>query len=95
MVGPGRRLVDGVSPPAELFGRVVDSTGAPVPHARIVIVSGSMPMPEIALVADGEGRFSLRLPPGVFTLRAHGRTGTGDVTVQAPRDDEAVLTVCE
>jgi hypothetical protein len=50
-------------------------------------------MPEIALVADGEGRFSLRLPPGVFTLRAHAEVRTGEVAVQAPADDEIVLTV--
>lgn len=86
-------MVDGVSLPTERFGRVVDSTGAPVPHARIVIASGSVPMPEIALVADGEGRFSLRLPPGVFTLRAHAEVRTGEVAVQAPADDEIVLTV--
>jgi hypothetical protein len=73
---------------------VVDAAGAPVPHAHIVIVSGSVPMPEIALLSDDAGRFSLRLPPGVFTLRAHGPAGTGEVEVAGgPADDEIVIVI--
>ena len=64
---------------AERFGRVVDAGGAPIPNAPIVIVAGSVPMPEIALLSDQDGRFSLRLPPGTFRLRAHGPAGTGRV----------------
>lgn len=60
---------------------MVDARGAPVPRAQIVIAAGSVPMPEIALLADDDGCFSVRLPPGVFTLRAHGPTGTGEVEV--------------
>jgi hypothetical protein len=66
----------------ERFGRVVDASGAPVPQAHIVIVAGSVPMPEIALLTDDAGRFSLRLPPGVFTLRAHGPAGTGEAEIE-------------
>lgn len=82
------------TPPARRFGRVVDAAGAPVPHAHIVIASGSVPMPEIALLSDEEGRFSVRLPPGAFTLRAHGPPGTGEAEAgEGPADREIVITI--
>jgi hypothetical protein len=68
----------------ELVGRVVDPHGAPVPEAVVAIVAGSVPMPEIALLCDGDGRFSLRLPEGAFTLRAHSPGGTGEAEVRSP-----------
>jgi hypothetical protein len=74
---------------------VVDAGGAPVPNAYIVIVAGSVPMPEIALLSDQDGRFFLRLPPGSFTLRAHGPAGTGetDVEVDGDQTDEIMITI--
>ena len=63
---------------------MVDADGGPVPDATVAIVAGSVPTPEIALLADDEGRFSLRLPPGVFTLRAHGPPGAGEAEVKSP-----------
>jgi hypothetical protein len=72
-------------------GRVIDAGGAPVPGALVTIVESTVPMPEIALVCDSDGRFTLRLPPGRFTLRAHGVGGSGDAAVQAPADDEIVI----
>jgi hypothetical protein len=73
---------------------VVDESGAPVPGALVSIVESTVPMPEIALVCDEQGRFSLRLPPGRFRLRAHGAGGSGDVEVEgAPADDEIVIVI--
>ena len=54
---------------------VIDANGAPVPAATIVFAASSVPMPEIALYADENGQFVVRLPPGRFTLRAHGPEG--------------------
>jgi len=56
-------------------GRVVDAGGAPVAGARVTIVESPSPMPELALLADGEGHFSLHLPLGRFVLRADGDEG--------------------
>lgn len=78
---------------AERFGRVVDAGGSPVPRAHIVVVAGSVPMPEIALLSDDAGRFSLRLPPGIFTLRAHGPAGTGQAEVEGASADEEIVIV--
>lgn len=78
----------------ERFGRVVDAGGTAVPYAHIVIVASSVPMPEIALLSDEAGRFLLRLPPGVFTLRAHGPGGTGEVDLDdTAGGSEIVITI--
>jgi hypothetical protein len=68
---------------AQWHGRVVAADGTPVPLAAVVIVRGTVPMPEIALLADSGGRFALRLPPGVFTLRAHGPDASGEASIDA------------
>jgi hypothetical protein len=77
----------------DLAGQVVDARGAPLPDALVTIVAGTVPMPEIALLVDAEGRFRLRLPDGRFTLRAHAAAGTGEAEVEHPGDDAVVITV--
>jgi hypothetical protein len=83
-----------LTPHTERAGRVLDGNGRPVPYATVVIVSGSVPMPEIALRSDAGGRFGLRLPAGVFTLRAHGPSGAGDAVVEGgPGQEEIVIRI--
>lgn len=84
----------GTDPLVFRSGRVVDETGAPVPEALVSIVASTVPMPEIALLSDSRGSFALRLPPGRFTLRAHGAGGTGEAEVEgAPADEEIVIVI--
>jgi hypothetical protein len=65
-----------------------------VPGALVTIVESTVPMPEIALVCDERGRFSLRLPPGRFKLRAHGGGGSGDAEAEgAPSGDEILIVI--
>ncbi len=76
----------------ERHGRIVDASGAPVQGALIVITASSVPMPEIALLSDEQGRFALRLPAGRFTLRAHGPEGAvGDAEVEETADVEEII----
>lgn len=64
-------------------GVVVDCEGRAVAQATIVVVNGTAPVPEIALVADDAGRFGLRLPHGRFTLEAQGYCGSkGRMTIE-------------
>lgn len=72
---------------------MVDEHGAPVPDALVTIVESTVPMPEMTLVADGRGRFALRLPPGRFVLCAHGAGGTGEAEVAGPPDAREIQIV--
>lgn len=68
-------------------GIVVDRDGRTVADATIVVVEGTSPMPEIALVSDACGRFALRLPRGRFLLEAQGedaRKGQTTIEVTSP-----------
>jgi hypothetical protein len=63
-------------------GRVVDEQGHPAAGARIMIVSGPQPAPDIALLADGAGQFALAFPaPGTWRLLAATDTGSGEASV--------------
>lgn len=65
-------------------GRVVDEQGHPAAGARIMIVSGPAPAPDIALFADAGGHFTLSLPvPGTWRLLAatDAATAQADVTL--------------
>lgn len=84
----------GTDPLVFRSGRVVDETGAPVSEALVSIVESTVPMPEIALVSDSRGSFALRLPPGLFTFRAHAAGGIGEAEVEgAPADEEIVIVI--
>ena len=76
-----------------LAGRVVDAAGAPAPDALVTIVAGTVPLPEIALTVDADGRFALALPDGRFTLRAHSAAGAGEAEVVRPRDATVEIAV--
>jgi hypothetical protein len=88
-------MVDGPVPQHRFTrtGRVVDATGAPVPHAFVVVVAGTVAMPEIALESDDSGRFTIRLPAGHFTLRAHADAEVGEAEVDGAGDTEVVVVV--
>jgi hypothetical protein len=78
----------------ELPGRVVDQDSQPVAGALVVIVESTVPMPEIAIQCDDAGRFTLRLPVGRFTLRAHAPDGrAGEATVETPAASEIEIVI--
>ena len=70
-------------------GQVLGPDGAPVGGARVVITGAPVPVPEIAAVTDGEGRFSIAVPAaGRYTLEARADavpngTAAGSVVVSA------------
>jgi hypothetical protein len=78
-------------------GRVVDADGQVVAGALVTIVSASAPVPEIALVTDEDGSFSLGLPRGRFRLRASTvdqRSGEAEIdSATEAADDETIIHV--
>jgi hypothetical protein len=65
-------------------GLVVSDTDEPVAGAHLEIVEATVPLPEIGLATDDEGRFSINLPDGTFRLRAHRSGLRGEATVNVP-----------
>jgi Carboxypeptidase regulatory-like domain len=74
-------------------GRVVDGGGRPVPHAFVMVVDGPVPVPEIALVTDDDGRFALTLPAGRWTVQARDEQRAGDAQVAVAAPDASVTIV--
>jgi len=75
-------------------GRVARADGRPAGGALVWVESGSAPTPEIAIRADGAGRFRIALPSGRFRLRARAPDGAeGKATLEVDDDSEAELLV--
>ncbi len=52
-------------------GRVIDAQGQPAAGARVSWAAGPVDLPDMALMTDAQGHFSLAAPvPGRYTLRA-------------------------
>lgn len=80
-----------MGPASTRRGRVVDATGAAVTDAVVSVVSGSAPTPEIAVLTDEAGGFSLGLPAGRYTVRAIAPDGaSGSIEFHT---DEARLEI--
>ncbi|MFE2870247.1 carboxypeptidase regulatory-like domain-containing protein [Embleya sp. NPDC059259] len=57
-----------------ITGAVRDRTGAPVPRARVYLVDGPMPYPDVAVSTGGDGRFALSVPAGgLYTAECRTR----------------------
>ena len=64
-------------PAGRISGAVVDEQGRPVHGARVYVVQGPVPVPDIAAVTDPGGRFDLAAPvPGAYTVGWAGESGT-------------------
>jgi hypothetical protein len=78
-------------------GRVVDEDGRFVAGAFVTVVSGTTPVPELALVTEDDGTFSIGLPQGRFRLRANtadARSGEAEIDETAETGEgELVIRV--
>ena len=81
---------------AQVKGIVVNREGRAVAGATIVVVEGTSPVPEIALVCDAVGHFSLQLPSGRFTLEARGDGASrGQMTIDVAGAPVETLVILE
>jgi len=53
-----------------ITGRITDANGKPLQGARITIPKSSARIPEIAYLSDADGKYSISVPPGEYTLAA-------------------------
>ena len=68
-----------------IHGRVVDAHGQPVAQARVGWADGPVALPDVMLLSDAQGRFTLAAPaPGHYTLQCHSDAhGQARLAVQA------------
>ncbi|MGK5545294.1 carboxypeptidase-like regulatory domain-containing protein [Streptomyces sp. URMC 127] len=73
------------APAGVIRGTVRDAAGAPVAGARVALTGGPVPVPDIAAVTGGDGRFALTAPAaGTYTLVCRGDGGTATARVRVP-----------
>lgn len=73
-------------------GRVADASGKPVAQARIYFTDGPAPLPDLALLTDMSGHFSLSVPkPGTYKIGcAADGFANATVTVQITGQDSPI-----
>lgn len=66
-------------------GRALDAKGRPVAGARVGWASGPVDLPDVMLLTDAKGRFTIAAPvPGDYTLRCESdRSGSASLALQA------------
>jgi len=78
-----------------IWGTVRDAQGNPVAHARVYFTAGPVPLPDIAVLTDTRGAFSLSAPsPGTYEIggAADGFAPTS-VTVKVTPDRETQVEI--
>ena len=78
-----------------ISGRVVSADGQPVAGARVSFVSSPVPMPDVALLTDDLGRFSLTAPvPGAYSIGCSSDDfGSGTITVDVPEGQDVEVEI--
>ncbi len=66
---------------------IVDSGGNAVPSACVTIEEASVPVPEIALLSDAEGKVMMRLPTGRYRFMVRGPVNT-KATLELSLDED-------
>lgn len=68
---------------ASLSGVVMSTDGSPVSGAAVMIIAAPQPVPDIAIISDSHGHFSLEdCPAGYYVLEVISRSGTGRVEIE-------------
>lgn len=78
---------DPAAPPTtQIKGRITDPDGSPIVDVSVAVVSGTAPVPEMAVFTDAAGIYVWRVPAGTFTLEAYRdgyQTEEQEVTIEA------------
>lgn len=79
--------------PILIHGKVTDAKGEPVAQARIFIKESAVAVPDIAMLTDNGGAFSLSVPaPGNYTIGCNADGfAPAEETVTAREGQEASM----
>lgn len=81
--------------PRIISGIVRDSKGQPVGDARVYFIGGPVPLPDVAVLTDKTGRFTLSAPTtGAYTIQCAAEgfaTATVTVNVTSTQDMQVVI----
>lgn len=74
-----------------ISGTVLDPDGQPVPDARVYFIEGPVPLPDVAILTDRNGAFTLTAPAtGTYTIGCNANGfEPASVTVNVKRGQEA------
>jgi Carboxypeptidase regulatory-like domain len=78
-----------------ISGRVLSADGQPIAGARVFFVSSPVPVPDIALLTDGTGRFSLTAPvPGAYRIGCSSdKFGSATITLDVPEGQNVEVEI--
>jgi len=78
-----------------ISGRVLSAGGQPVAGARVSFMSSPVPVPDVALLTDGAGRFSLTAPaPGTYRIGCSSDNfGSTAITVDVPEGQNVEVEI--
>ena len=78
-----------------ISGIVRTAGGQPVAGARVFFVSSPVPVPDVALLTNRDGRFSLTAPaPGMYRIGCSSdRFGASSITVDVPNGQNVEVEI--
>ena len=72
---------------------MLTARGEPVSGAFVTIKDATVRVPEIAIMTNSNGRFEIRLPAGLFTLRTFVGGRVTDTRIINPEDSPIDIIV--
>lgn len=74
-----------------VHGSVTDAHGSPLAGASVYVISAPMSMPDIALLTDAQGQFTLTAPvAGHYTIGVRAGNGTSAQTDFDAQDEKEI-----
>jgi hypothetical protein len=78
-----------------ISGQALSAGGQPVAGARVFFIGSPVPVPDVALLTDAAGRFSLTAPaPGAYRIGCNSdKFGSAAITVNVPEGQNVEVEI--